>query len=327
MGRAINDGKPRRIEFVGAIQKGEILMKSRTLLLFGMLCVFWGIPYFFIKLALVDVSPFCVAWSRITLGALILIPVAWHRGALRSTLRHPRAILAFAITELVVPFSLIAIAERSLSSSVTGVLVATVPLTVVIIAPLFGVRETLSPRRLLGLIVGLAGVVVLLGFDTIAGPEQWLAVAALLIAVVGYAAGPLVVQRHLAGVDEIAAVAVSLSVASAILLPFAAATLPHHLPSALSLSSIAILGLISTASAMLLYFHVIHAAGAARASVVAYVSPAIAALLGVLVLHEHFGVGMAAGLALILLGSALGSSGSHSSDSRVLGDSRGGSAV
>ena len=327
MGRAINDGKPRRIEIVGAIQKGEILMKSRTLLLFGMLCVFWGIPYFFIKLALVDVSPFCVAWSRITLGALILIPVAWHRGALRSTLRHPRAILAFAITELVVPFSLIAIAERSLSSSVTGVLVATVPLTVVIIAPLFGVRETLSPRRLLGLIVGLAGVVVLLGFDTIAGPEQWLAVAALLIAVVGYAAGPLVVQRHLAGVDEIAAVAVSLSVASAILLPFAAATLPHHLPSALSLSSIAILGLISTASAMLLYFHVIHAAGAARASVVAYVSPAIAALLGVLVLHEHFGVGMAAGLALILLGSALGSSGSHSSDSRVLGDSRGGSAV
>jgi drug/metabolite transporter (DMT)-like permease len=290
-------------------------MKLKTLLLFGLLCIFWGIPYFFIKLALADVSPFCVAWSRITLGALVLIPVAWHRGTLRPALRHRGAILAFAITELVVPFSLIAMAERALSSSVTGVLVATVPLTVVIIAPLFGVRETLSTRRLLGLLVGLSGVVVLLGFDTIAGPAQWLAVAGLLIAVIGYAAGPLVVQRHLAGVDEIGAVAVSLGVASAILLPFAATSLPRHLPSASSSMSIAILGLISTASAMLLYFHVIHAAGAARASVVAYVSPAIAALLGVLVLHEHFGVGMAAGLALILAGSALGSGGKRASDS------------
>jgi drug/metabolite transporter (DMT)-like permease len=173
-------------------------MKLKVLPLFATLCVFWGIPYFFIKLALADVPPFCVAWSRITLGALALIPVAWHRGALRPALRHHWAILAFAMAELVVPFSLIAIAERSLSSSVTGVLVATVPLIVVIIAPLFGVRETLSFRRFLGLLVGLAGVVVLLGFDTIAGAAQWLAVAGLLIAVIGYAAGPLVVQRHLA---------------------------------------------------------------------------------------------------------------------------------
>jgi drug/metabolite transporter (DMT)-like permease len=289
-------------------------MKLKTLLPFGLLCLFWGVPYFFIKLALIDVSPFCVAWSRITLGALVLLPVAWRRGALRPALRHHWAILAFAVTELVVPFSLIAIAECSLSSSITGVLVATVPLTVVIIAPLFGVRETLSVRRLLGLLVGLTGVMVLLGFDTIAGTTQWLAVAGLLIAVIGYAVAPLVVQRYLAGVDEIGAVAISLGIASAILLPFAAATLPPHLPSQLSLLSIAILGLFSTAGAMLLYFHVIHAAGAARASVVAYVSPAIAALLGVLVLHEHFGMGMASGLALVLVGSALGSIGRQRSE-------------
>jgi drug/metabolite transporter (DMT)-like permease len=290
-------------------------VKPKTLVLFGMLCVFWGIPYFFIKLALVDVSPLCLAWSRITLGALVLVPVAWRRGAIQAALHHQWAILAFAITELVVPFSLIAVAERSLSSSVTGVLVATVPLTVVIIAPLFEVREALSARRLLGLLVGLAGVVVLLGFDTVSGPGQWLAVAGLLIAVIGYAAGPLVVQRYLTGVDEIGAVAVSLGVASAILLPFAMATLPPHLPSALSIMSISILGLISTAGAMLLYFFLIHAAGAARASVVAYVSPAIAALLGVLVLQEHFGVSMAVGLMLILLGSALGSGTADRSDS------------
>jgi drug/metabolite transporter (DMT)-like permease len=286
-----------------------IAMSLRTYLLFAVLCVFWGIPYFFIKLALADISPVCVAWSRITLGALVLIPVAWHRGALSAALRHKGAIVAFAIVELVVPFSLIAVAERWLTSSMVGVLIATVPLTVVVIAPLFGVHETLSARRLAGLVIGFAGVIVLLGFDTIAGAAEWLAVASLVLAIVGYAAGPLVVQRYLKGVDEIGAVAVSLGVASVVLLPAALVTMPHEMPSALSLASIGVLGIICTASAMLLYFYVIHAAGAARASVVAYISPAIAAILGVTVLHEHFGIGIAAGLALILLGSALGSSG------------------
>lgn len=284
-------------------------MNMRTLLLFAVLCVCWGIPYFFIKLALVDVSPVCVAWSRITLGALVLIPVAWHQGTLGPALRHKAAILAFALTELVIPFSLIAIAERTLSSSLTGVLIATLPLVVVVIAPLFGIRESFSARRILGLLLGFVGVVVLLGFDTIGGAAQWLAVGALGVAVMGYAAGPLVVQRYLKGVDEISSVALSLGAASILLLPFAVATRPAAMPSALSLGSLAVLGFISTAAALLLYFYVIHAAGAARASVVAYISPAIAAVLGVVVLHEHFGVGIALGLALILLGSGLGSTG------------------
>jgi drug/metabolite transporter (DMT)-like permease len=284
-------------------------MTVRTLILFAILCVFWGIPYFFIKLALVDLSPVCVAWSRITLGALVLIPVAWHRGALAPAARHKTAILGFAVTELVFPFSLIAFAETSLTSSITGVLVATVPLAVVIIAPLFGVREAMSARRLIGLAVGFVGVIVLLGFDTIDGAAQWFAVGCLAVAIAGYAVGPLIVQRHLVGVDEIGAVALSLGVASLILLPFAIRTMPQAQPSALSLASIGVLGLFSSAGALLLYFHVIHAAGAARASIVAYISPAIAALLGVLVLHERVGPGLAAGLALILVGSALGSSG------------------
>lgn len=279
------------------------------MLWFALLCVFWGIPYFFIKLALVDISPVCVAWGRVTLGALILIPVAWHRGALGPAARHKIAILAFAITELVIPFSLIAYAETLLTSSITGVLVATVPLTVVFIAPLFGLRETLSRRRLAGLAVGLAGVIVLLGLDSISGVAQWLAVACLGLAILGYAVGPLIVQRHLKGVDEIGAVALSLGVASLMLLPFAVVTRPHAVPAVLSLACIGVLGLFSTAGALLLYFHVIHAAGAARASIVAYISPAIAALLGVVVLHEHFGIGIAVGLTLILLGSAWGSSG------------------
>jgi drug/metabolite transporter (DMT)-like permease len=282
-------------------------MNLRTLLLFALLCVFWGIPYFFIKLALVDISPACVAWGRITLGALVLIPVAWRQGTLGPALEHKGALVAFAITELAIPFSLIAFAESALSSSLTGVLIATLPLVVVVIAPLFGIREAMSGRRLLGLLLGFIGVVVLLGFDSISGVAQWLAVGALGIAVLGYAVGPLVVQRYLKGVDEISSVALSLGVASVLLLPLAVANRPQAMPSVLSLGSMAILGLISTAAALLLYFYVIHAAGAARASVVAYISPAIAAVLGVVVLHEHVGIGIALGLALILLGSGLGS--------------------
>jgi drug/metabolite transporter (DMT)-like permease len=273
------------------------------------LCLVWGIPYFFIKLALTDLSPACVAWSRITLGAAVLVPVAWHRGVLLPTLRHKGAIIAFAFAELVGPFSLISAGERWISSSLAGVLIATVPLAVVIIAPAFGVKEQMSARRLFGLVVGLVGVVVLLGVDTIAGPQQWMGVACLAVAVIGYAVGPLVVQRYLSDVDELGALAASLIVASIVLLPAAMLTAPQTMPSPLALTSIAILGLICTALALLLYFYLINAAGAARASVVAYISPAIAALLGVLVLHEHFGIGIAAGLAIILFGSWLGTGG------------------
>lgn len=284
-------------------------MTWRTWTTFWILCVIWGIPYFLIKLALVDLSPACIAWGRITLGAVVLVPIAWHRGVLLPALRHKGAILAFAIAELVIPFSLISVGERWISSSLAGVLIATVPLTVVIIAPLFGIREKMSMRRLFGLVAGFSGVVLLLGPDTIAGPQQWLAVACMAVAVIGYAVGPLIVQRYLSDVDELGALAASLIAASIVLLPAALLTAPAEVPSAVAMASILTLGVVCTAIALLLYFYLINAAGAARASVIAYINPAIAALLGVLVLHEHFGVEIVAGLALILFGSWLGTGG------------------
>lgn len=284
-------------------------MSWRSWATFWFLCLLWGIPYFFIKLALVELSPACVAWSRITLGAIVLVPIAWRRGVLLPALRHKGAITAFAVAELVIPFSLISLGERWISSSLAGVLIAVTPLTIVVIAPLFGVKENLGARRLFGLVVGLIGVVVLLGVDTISGPEQWAGVACMVGAIIGYAVGPLIVQRYLSGVDELGSLAASLAVASVVLLPAALWSAPQAMPSTLVLGSVAILGLLCTALALLLYFYLIHAAGAARASVVAYISPAIAALLGILVLHEPFGIGLAAGLAIILLGSWLGTGG------------------
>lgn len=281
-------------------------MSLRNWIIFWTLCIVWGVPYFLIKLALVDLSPACVAFGRILLGALVLAPIAWHRGVLLPALRHKGAILAFAVAELAIPFSLISLGESWVSSSMAGVLIATVPLMVLIVAPLFGVKEHMSRRRVLGLGIGFVGVVVLLGLDTISTAEQWAGVACLGGAVAGYAVGPLIVQRYLSEVDELGAVAASLMVASILLLPTAVMTAPTTMPSTMSLVSVGILGLLCTAAALLMFFYLINAAGAARTTVVAYVNPAIAALLGILVLNERFGLGLVLGLAMILLGSWLG---------------------
>ena len=272
---------------------------------FAALCVIWGLPYFFIKLALTEVPPVGVAWARIAFGAAVLLPVAWKRGSLRGLGSHKRTILVFAFAELIVPFILISLGERWVSSSMAGILIATVPMMVILLSPLFGVHEPLSARRLIGLVVGLGGVVTLLGLDSVDGMLAWAGVGCIVIATVGYAVGSLIVQRHLSGVDELGAVAASLGVAAVILLPAAIWTTPARIPSVLVLTSLVVLGVVCSALALSLFFFLIAQIGAARAAVITYVNPAVAALLGVLVLHESFGPGAVLGLALILLGSWL----------------------
>ena len=286
-------------------------MGWRAWLAFGALGIIWGIPYFFIKLAVQELSPFVVAWGRVALATLILLPIAWHRGALHSLGARKVAVLAFALAEFVIPFSAISIGERWIDSSVTGILIATVPLTIALISRFFGLHEPLGATRLAGLMLGLVGVAALVGLGTISGVNGWAGVGCMLLATLGYAVGPLIAQRHLSSVDSFGPVAASLMVSSAVLLPFAVYFFPSHLPSALALSSMAVLGTICTALAMLLLFYLISQAGASRASVITYINPAVATLLGVLVLHEHLGVGGVTAFALILLGSWLATRGTR----------------
>ena len=285
-------------------------MSWRAWCAFAALGIIWGVPYFFIKLAVQELSPFVVAWGRITLAALILLPIAWRRGALRSLGSHKGAILAFAMVEFGVPFAAISIGERWIDSSVTGILIAAVPLTITLISRFFGVHERLGTGRLLGLAIGLLGVVALLGLGTISTPLQWAGVGCMFLATVGYAIGPLIIQRHLRELDSIGPIAASLSLASLLLLIPAVMTLPRSLPSGLALGSIAVLGLVCTATAMLLMFYLVGHAGASRASVITYINPVIATLLGILILHEHLGVGGLIAFGLILLGSWLATRGS-----------------
>jgi len=280
-------------------------MNWRVWMAFVALGVIWGIPYFFIKLAVREVSPFVVAWGRIALAALILLPLAWRRGSLAAMRQRAQPLIALALVEFAIPYPAISLGERWVSSSMTGILIATVPLTIAALSRFFGVHDPLSAWRLFGLALGLAGVVGLLGLGGVEGPLGWAGVGCMLVAIVGYAAGGLIIQRHFQGVEPTAPVALSLGIAALLLLPPALLGMPTQWPSALALGSIAVLGLICTAIAMLLMFYLISHAGAARASVITYINPAVASLLGVLVLHEHLGLGGMLAFALILLGSWL----------------------
>jgi len=286
-------------------------MTVRVWAAFLALCLIWGTPYFFIKTAVQEISPIWVAWGRLVFGTLVLVPIAWHRGSFRNLSQHRGAIVAFAFVELVGPFYLIALGERWVSSSLAGILLAAVPLVVVMSSPLMGVHERVGPRRLIGLGVGLAGVVALLGIDTLHGMHQWLGAASILLATLGYATGPLIVQRHLSDVDSFGTVAASVAIGVAVLTVPALFTAPAVTPSGNTIASVIILGVMCTALGLLLFVYIISHAGASRATVVTYVNPAVAVLLGVFLLGEHFGVGAAVGLVLILIGSWLATSGAR----------------
>jgi len=284
-------------------------MSGRAWVAFAALGVIWGVPYYFIKVAVQELSPFVIAWGRVTLAAAILLPIAWHRGALRSAGAHLGAVLAFAMVEFVVPFSVISVGERWIDSSTTGILIASVPLTVTFISRYFGVHEPLDTWRLVGLVVGLLGVVALLGLGTVSWPLGWAGVGCMLLATVGYAVGPLIIQKYLKGLDSLGPIALSLCASSAFLLVPAAVTLPRALPSALAVGSIAVLGVLCTAVAMLFLFYLVRHAGPARAAVITYINPIVATLLGIVLLHERLGVGGFVALALILFGSWLATRG------------------
>jgi drug/metabolite transporter (DMT)-like permease len=276
---------------------------------FVALGIIWGLPYFFIKVAVQELSPVILAFSRVALATLILMPIAWRRGALRSLGKHKAAICAFGLVEFAIPFSLISVGERWISSSVTGILIAMVPLSIALIQRFFGIRESLGAWRIAGLAIGFIGVAALLGTGSISGSLGWAGVGCMLLATIGYAVGPLIIQRHLRGLDSIGPLALSLLVASIVLFVPAVMELPAGLPSPAALASIAVLGVICTAVAMLLMFYLVHHAGASRAAVITYINPVVATLLGVLVLDEHLGIGGFIAFVLILLGSWLATRG------------------
>lgn len=281
-------------------------MSARAWTAFALVSVLWGIPYLFISIAVDDgVSPGFLAWSRVVLGAAVLLPLAWRAGVLAELRGYGGWLLVYATLEIAIPFPLIALGEQHVSSSVAAILIAASPLLVAVLARIFDHDQRVGRRRLAGLLVGFLGVVALVGVDIAGDREELLAAIAILVAAVGYAAGPMTLHARLASIDPRAIMAAALALAAVLLTPLAALSPPGGEVPGEAFASIAVLGVFCTAAAFVLFGALVIEVGAGRALVITYIAPVVALAAGIVVLGESPGFGTLIGLPLILAGSWL----------------------
>ncbi|HSS60583.1 MAG TPA: DMT family transporter [Candidatus Limnocylindrales bacterium] len=279
-------------------------MSRRGLLLFAAMCVIWGIPYLLIRVAVGEISPAVLVFLRTGLAAVILLPLAFTRGGGLGAIgsRWP-ALLAFAAVEVAAPWFFLSSAEQHISSALAGLLISAVPLVSLVIAIAFANRQQIGAVNVAGLLLGLAGVACIVGFDLRASNAT--ALIEMAIVVVGYSLGPAILARWLTGIPAVTVNGVALGLCCLAYAPVAAVQWPHALPSLSVLGAVAVLAVVCTALAFLLFFALIAEVGPVRATVITYINPAIAAMLGVLVLHESLTIGMGLGFVLVLAGSTL----------------------
>ncbi len=277
-------------------------MTRRGWLLFVALGVIWGLPYLLIKVSVREVSPPLLVFIRTGGGALVLLPLAVRRGALRPALRRWRAVVAYACAEMAVPWLFLFAAERRLSSSFTGLMVAAVPLAAAALA--WATRsDRVDARRLVGVVLGLAGVGALVGLN-VSGAQAW-SVVGLLAVAAGYALGPWIVAQRLQGVAPEGVMALSFALCALAYAPAAALTLPTRPLTAEVGASVAGLTVVCTIVAFLVFFALVREVGAMRTTLITYVNPVVAVALGVAVLHEHLHPATGVGFVLILAGCLL----------------------
>jgi drug/metabolite transporter (DMT)-like permease len=278
-------------------------MSKRGWLLFAAMSLIWGIPYLLIKVADEELTPATVVFLRTGIAALLLVPIAARRGLLRPLLAKWQWVVIYTVVEIAGPWLLLTHAETRLSSSLSGLLIAAVPLIGAIVLAGLGSSDRhddrLDAKRLVGLLIGLAGVGVLVGVD-VSGSDAW-AVVEIAFTAVGYAVGPIIIARKLTDLPTLGVVAASLGLTALGYAPVALTQLPSHVSGRVAWS-VAGLALVCTALAFIVFFALIAEVGPARATVITYVNPAVALVLGVLLLNEDFTVGIAIGFPLILLG-------------------------
>jgi drug/metabolite transporter (DMT)-like permease len=288
-------------------------MSRRGWILFLALSVIWGMPYLLIRIAVKDIDPLVVAFGRTLIGALILLPIALRTQALAPVFRRWKPLLLFTVVEISGPWLLLGHAEKRLTSSTAGMLIAVVPLLAAVILTVLG-HDRFEPRRLMGLGIGFAGVVALVGLDIQLSDLP--AAGTIALAALGYAIGPIIITRKLGDLPSMGVVTGSLIVATILYAPFAPFLWPTHITADAAWSVLG-LAVICTAAAFVLFFALIAEAGPARATVITYINPAVAIVLGVLVLNEQLTMGMAIGFPLVIIGSMLGTARARSTSPNV----------
>jgi len=275
----------------------------RGWVLFAAMAVIWGIPYLLIKIAVGELTPASLVLLRTALGAALLLPVAAARGWLVPLLPYWRWVLVYTIVEVSLPWFLLADGERRLSSSLTGLMIAAVPLIAAVLQLLTRGDDRMDRRRVAGLLVGFVGVAVLVGLNV--SFKDLRAVGEVGLVAIGYAAGPIIIARRLPSLPAVGVVAASLVLTALLYAPVAIPQLPSAMPPVQVMMAVLILAVVCTALAFLLFFALIGEVGPVRATVITYFNPAVALLLGVALLHEPLTLAAVVGFSLILVGSVL----------------------
>lgn len=287
-------------------------MPRRDWTLLLVLAAIWGSSYLFIKIGLRDFSPAMVAFLRTVFGALVLVPIAWRTGALRTVVGS-RALWGLltvvAVVQVAIPFALIAEGEEHVSSALAGILVASVPIFSAMLAFFYDAEDRSEGLRAVGVLVGILGVIVLLGLDLSGNGEALLGGLLIVLASLGYAIGGLLVKKRLRSIEPIGIAASVLAFSSVVLLPFALLETPAQAPGLGPLAAVAALGVLGTGVAFAIFYGLLSRVGPSRTFVVTYVAPGFAVLYGALLLDEQIGFATVGGLALIFAGSYLAAEG------------------
>ena len=284
-------------------------MSPRHIGLLAALAAIWGGSYLLIKYALEDFSAPMIVWARTAIAALVLAVVLRGavRGALADLRRRPGWAATLGFVAVALPFILITFGEHEVPSGLTAVLISPAALFVALFAPFIDPSERIDRRQGLGMVIGLIGVAIVVGVESISTLAQFLGALAMVGAAAFYALGGFVVKRHYGRLTSIQASFVSISAASLWTLPAAVATAPTETPGLGAVAAVVGLGVIATALAFVIFYTLIAEVGAGRASLVAYLAPGVALFYGALFLDEAITVAAIGGLVLILGGVALAS--------------------
>lgn len=282
-------------------------MSRKGLILFIATGIAWGLPYFFIRIAVEDFSTVTIVFARVIIGGAVLIPLAIYRKALMPAIKQWRWVLAFAAIEMVVPWWLITEAERNISSGLAGLLVATVPFFAILIAYFYqGDKSVKHPKTLMGLVIGFVGVVLLVGIDSLAGHISPVHVLMVIVAAIGYAVAPAIAAQKLSNVETVGVISLSLAMVAVVYAVPALIALPAEIaagPAIESWIALGVLGVICSAVAFVIFFSLIREIGSARATLITYLNTAVALVLGILFLNEPLTLGIVIGFPLVLVGS------------------------
>lgn len=265
----------------------------------------WGSSYLFIKVALEDLSVGWVVCGRCALGAVVLVPLAARRGQLGALRGRWGAVAALALVQVAVPFLLIARGEQEIASGLAGILVASVPLFTALLALRLDRTQTSQGWGLVGLLAGMAGIVLLFGLDLHGDAAAVIGGLMIIVASIGYAIGGFMLRANLPELPAAATAAGTMLVSAAVTLPLAIATPPSAVPGLDTIASMTLLGMGGTGVAFVLFYALIADAGMARASLVTYIAPVFAVVYGALLLDEPITAGAIGGMVLIVAGSWL----------------------